>query len=216
MDSINPLEMRAQLMMKDSTTIKDLLTDAEYKDVKHFLEDSLGLQMGRFKRMHPMYLLSQVQVQSFERDSSLPLDMYFNKMAKKQGKPVIGLERVSEQTAAFQTVPYDSTAQQLVKVARGKAKSSGGKTSMKEMLDAYVQGDLDKLLKVTKEQNASKGFVKDFLTERNRRMAKRAAKHLKEKTLFIAVGAAHLPGEKGVIELLRKRGFNVFSVSKEG
>ncbi|MFB6258856.1 MAG: TraB/GumN family protein [Flavobacteriales bacterium] len=209
MDSVNQLALMSQLMMKDSLTLKDLLTEEEYKDLKAFAKDSMGLPLERFKRTHPMFLLSQFQMRSFERDSNLPLDMYFHRMAKKQGKTVIGLERMKEQVNAFHSVPYDSTAKQLVKIARGKAKKSGSGESMDKMLEAYVNGDLNKLLKVTSQQQMSGNFKKVFLVDRNERMADRATEHLKEKSLFIAIGAAHLPGKEGVIELLRDNGFEL-------
>ncbi len=216
MDSVNQLALMSELMMKDSLTLQDLLSKAEYKDLQHYARDSMGLPLERFKRMHPLLLHSRFQTRSFEKDSSLPLDMYFHRMAKKQGKPVIGLERMEEQVKAFHSVPYDSMAQQLVRIARGEAKKAGGEVSMEEMLDAYVKGDLDRLLKITSKQKMSEDFEKIFLVDRNVRMADRAADHLKEQSLFIAIGAAHLAGKKGVIELLRKKGFKVTSISAEG
>lgn len=213
MDSVNQMALMSQLMMEDSLSLKDLLTKDEYKDLKTFAKDSVGLPLEQFKRMHPMFLLSQIQMQSFEKDSSLPLDMHFHQMAKKQGKAVIGLERMKEQVNAFHSVPYDSTAKQLVKIARGRSKKSSGEASMNKMLDAYVNGDLNELLEQTTEQQMSDNFEEAFLIERNERMADRSTDRLKEQSLFIAIGAAHLPGKKGVIELLRDKGFQVVSIS---
>ncbi len=213
MDSINPFAMRSKLMMKDSTTLQDLLNEKAYKDVKLFFQDSLNMDLKPFERMHPFFILSQIQLRSFSADSAQALDRYFHSFAKKQGKKLIGLERMSEQLGVIQSIPYDSMAQQLVRIARGEISSSGGERSMQEMLDAYVKGKLSTLLRLTKEQKMSENFVQSFLYERNERMADRAAVHLKEQPTFIAVGAAHLPGERGMIELLRDKGFKVFSIS---
>jgi uncharacterized protein YbaP (TraB family) len=215
MDSVNQLTLMSELMMEDSTSLRDLLTEEEYADLKAFAKDSMGIKLARFDRFHPMLTLSRIQMQSFEKDCTLALDMYFHQKAKRNGKPVIGLERMEEQVAAFQSIPYDSIAQQLVQVARGEIESSGGKASMETMLEHYVEGDLEALLRTTRQQKSSENFTEVFLTERNKRMADRAARHMKEQSLFIAIGAAHLPGEKGVIQLLRDKGYHVRSLSGE-
>lgn len=49
--------------------------------------------------------------------------------------------------------------------------------------------------------------MKGFITDRNIRMAGRAAPLLGEGNAFIAVGAMHLIGEKGLVELFRKQGY---------
>lgn len=216
MDSVNQMTLMSQLRMKDSTTLDDLLSDEGYQDVKKYVEDSLGMPMNRFKSFHPMLILSRAQMMSFEQDCTMALDMYFHSMAKDQGKEVIGLERMSEQVDAFHSLPYDSLAERLVKIARGEAEKKKGKGSMQDMLNHYVEGDLDAILEMNQTQGNSEKFKKVFLTERNVRMADRAARKMKDKSLFIGVGAAHLPGSKGVIELLRDKGLTVRSISGNG
>jgi uncharacterized protein YbaP (TraB family) len=61
----------------------------------------------------------------------------------------------------------------------------------------------------------SEKFYKALVTDRNERMSDRIAKFIKQQPTFIAIGALHLPGEKGVIGLLRKKGFKVEPVYKK-
>lgn len=214
MDSVNQFRLMQLMMMEDSTTLEDLLSDSAYADLTSYLNDSLGTPLGPLGRLHPMVLMGRIQMQSFDQDSAHPLDLYFHMKAKEMGKPTVGLESVEEQVEAFQSIPYEAAAQQLVELAREGHKEEEGR--MRELLNVYVEGNLDKLLGLSREQKISEDFEEIFLTERNQRMAERATSQIREQSSFIAIGAAHLPGEEGMIELLRAKGFKVESISGDG
>jgi uncharacterized protein YbaP (TraB family) len=83
---------------------------------------------------------------------------------------------------------------------------------MQEMVRHYLAQNLDSLLLLNDKDPMPEKFYKALITDRNRRMANRIADFTAKQQVFIAVGALHLPGEKGVIELLRKKGFLVEAV----
>ena len=78
------------------------------------------------------------------------------------------------------------------------------------MLLWYQQGDIQRLYKAAKKD--AKGMRKVLLFDRNILMAERFSEIAREKTLFCAVGAGHLPGQKGMLRLLKKDGFTVEAV----
>ena len=90
------------------------------------------------------------------------------------------------------------------------------------LIQLYLQRRLDWILpfgqlalgnrRTPKEAAADREFLKSIMSERNRTMDERAQKYLKEGGLMIAVGALHLPGEDGLVNLLRKRGYTVTAV----
>ena len=84
-----------------------------------------------------------------------------------------------------------------------------GEKEMKKMLKYYMKGDLEMLEKLAAEADLGNEFETALIVERNHRMAERLIPLIKEKSTFIAVGALHLPGEEGVIKLLRKEGYTV-------
>ena len=87
---------------------------------------------------------------------------------------------------------------------------------MKEMFDAYKKQDLKKLEDLMVETDAGMaGFTDLLLYHRNQNGVKRLKTLMLEKSLVIAVGAGHLPGEKGVINLLRKEGYTVTPVENK-
>lgn len=75
--------------------------------------------------------------------------------------------------------------------------------------DAYRRGDLDDLDSLTKISGKTKNFQKYLLEDRNEIFVHSMDSIFKNQSLFAGVGAAHLPGPKGVIELLRQKGYTV-------
>ena len=83
------------------------------------------------------------------------------------------------------------------------------KNGNSEVLKYYLDQDLDSLSANDTEDKKSEKFYKALVVDRNARMATRMSEFIKKQPTFIAVGALHLPGDIGVIALLRKKGFTV-------
>ena len=75
--------------------------------------------------------------------------------------------------------------------------------------DAYRRGDLDMLDSLDRMMESSEAFREKFLYRRNEIQAGSIDTILKNSSLFVGVGAAHLAGERGVIDLLRKMGYTL-------
>ena len=87
---------------------------------------------------------------------------------------------------------------------------------MEEMFDAYKKQDLEKLEKMMVETDMGMaGFTDILLYHRNQNWVKKLKTLMADKALVIAVGAGHLPGDKGVISLLRKEGYKVTPVDNK-
>jgi uncharacterized protein len=88
------------------------------------------------------------------------------------------------------------------------------------MVAIYNSGDYDKLYAFTianlpKKDGARQAFVDRVLVQRNRTMVDRMAGALAEGDALVVVGAAHLPGENGILDLLQRRGFTISTVEVE-
>jgi uncharacterized protein len=145
------------------------------------------------------------------------VDQSFADIAKARKTPVVALEAIDEQMKAIASIPAPLAAQMLKTVAGGGAFADGGYATL---LSLYVQkkpaaalavleavpglGDADK--QVTAE------LTKRLLADRNDVMALRAAPLLEKGGAFVAVGALHLSGRRGLIELLRAKGWTVTKV----
>jgi uncharacterized protein YbaP (TraB family) len=135
------------------------------------------------------------------------------KIAKEEKEEVIGLEEVSEQLAVFDAIPYQEQMNELIKTAKNDLKKDI--QEINEMLALYKTEDIEAMIEFTrKSENAmTSKFEDELLTKRNKNWITRIEKIALEKPTFFGVGAAHLGGENGVIQLLRKYGFTVEPVN---
>lgn len=135
------------------------------------------------------------------------LDMFIYQTGKKYNKKTIGLEDAKKSMAMIMNInPYDNypkeeNTQAILKLLKGKSLEEA-------LMDYYREKDLDmmdSLLSLT----SSKGYLEVMINKRNVIMARSIDSVAKKGSLFAAIGAAHLPGKKGVIELLREKGYTV-------
>ena len=78
-----------------------------------------------------------------------------------------------------------------------------------KLQEAYRLGNLDLLDSINRLNSQSEAFDEKFLYRRNEIQANSIDSFLRKSSLFVGVGASHLPGERGVIEMLRKKGYKL-------
>jgi uncharacterized protein YbaP (TraB family) len=142
----------------------------------------------------------------FEEDTYL--DMYIFQCGKKWGKKVTGVEDYGE-SMKLMAEAYKDAAKDKNRKERSYG-DAGEEYSEGNLEEAYRTGNLDLLDSINKYNSVSDAFDEKFLYRRNEIQAKSIDSILKSgSTLFVGVGAAHLPGERGVIEILRKQGYKL-------
>ena len=150
--------------------------------------------------------------------ANLPeVDQSFADIGKAHHIPVIGLETIDQQMQVIAAIPPDLAAEQLKSMARGGGLADGGYATLLSLYDqekpAAALAVLDAAPGVSpQERAASDDLTRRLLADRNDVMAAHAAPLLAKGGVFIAVGALHLSGKRGLIELLRARGFGVSKV----
>ena len=203
------MAMMKSMAMREGKQLKDLLAAKDYDRLNAYFKDSVGMNIAPFERAKPFMLMSVLlnrvltcQPQSYE--------MSLMGLAKKQKSEVVGLETVEEQMAVFDSIPYTDQAKMLVTLMDSlpQARKEFGK-----MVEVYKKQDLAGLYNMTLESSFEmENQQAVLLTDRNKRWIPIIGKQVAEKPTFVAVGAAHLGGEEGVIALLRKEGFSVVPV----
>ncbi|MEO5783526.1 MAG: TraB/GumN family protein [Ginsengibacter sp.] len=143
--------------------------------------------------------------EDFEEDTFL--DLYIFQTGKKLGKRATGVENYYE-TEKIVMEAYAEMAKEKNKKTIDTDGESMNDISQK-MEDAYRSGDLDLLDSLSDMMDASDAFRNKFLYKRNDIQANSIDTILKKNSLFVGVGASHLAGNKGVIELLRKKGYTL-------
>jgi Uncharacterized protein conserved in bacteria len=145
------------------------------------------------------------QADDFEEDTFL--DMYIFQTGKKLGKRVSGVENFQESEKLVMEAYRDMLRDQNKK--RRSYDYEGLMTNPKKVEDAYRKGDLDLLDSLESMTVFSDAFQEKFLYKRNEIQANAIDSIIKKMSLFVGVGAAHLPGKRGVIELLRQKGYRL-------
>ena len=142
----------------------------------------------------------------------LALDRALQQSADDRGIPVFGLETMDEQIAAFS----DFSEKDQIAALRATIELNPQIDAIfADMKEAYLAGDLDRLHGMARamysesDSHLADLFEKRFIELRNRRMANRLARHVKQGGAFVALGALHLSGDNGVLHLLEKRGYKV-------
>jgi uncharacterized protein YbaP (TraB family) len=211
-DMDNLFEMIGSLKnmkMRGDTTLSDLLSRKDYEKVKHYFEEKSSLLPFTMLETYKPFLAAATIMESNIECESIPMEQVIMQEAKKNKKTIKGLESISYQMSIFDSIPYKAQAEQLVQYIDHAGDSENNK-EYDELVSAYKKQDLQKLEELTKQTDMGMAnYVDLLLYNRNRNWVKKLKTLMQEKSLVIAVGAGHLPGENGVINLLRKAGYTV-------
>ena len=200
------MAMAKSMGMPKGKQLKHLLDSTDYVRLNKYFKDSVGLSITPFERTKPFMLMSILlnrvlacQPQSYE--------LSLMGLAKKQNVEVVGLETVEEQMAVFDSIPYADQAKMLVTLMDSLPQA---RREFGQMVEVYKRQDLEGLYALTMESEFDMEKHQEvLLTDRNKRWIPIIESQVAERPTFVAVGAAHLGGEQGVIALLRKAGYQV-------
>ena len=200
-----------KMKMRNDTTLADLLDQQDYEKVKKYFEDKgTLLPFSILETYKPLIAASMLMESGTECQSPEAMEEVIMKEAKRYNKTVKGLETMAYQMSIFDTIPYKMQAQQLVKYVDEADKGETDNKEYDELLQAYKDQDLSKLEQLTKTTDLGiANFTDILLYNRNQNWVEKLKLILKDNPVIVAVGAGHLPGDRGVINLLRKAGYTV-------
>ena len=220
LDMDNLFEMVGAMMkmkMNNDTTLADLLTRDEYQKTKEYFEAKVSmLPFSVLETYKPLVASSLLMESTVACDQQVAMEQLVMEEAKKNGKRIDGLETMAYQMSIFDSIPYKVQAQELFKSIASGDKESDSDKEYKELIKAYKEQDLNKLGQmISKSDQGMMQYEDILLNNRNRNWVAKLKTILKDKSLVIAVGAGHLPGDKGLINLLRKEGYTVTPVENK-
>ncbi len=203
--------MAEAMFFQNGQTLSTVLGPQLYRQAEQALTDQ-GLPTHDLERKKPWVVIMLLSAPRVE--FGLPLDLRLQLQATLEGKPTFGLESMQEQIAVFNGLPLPDQVMLLKDTLRYQAHVA---RQFEQLLQSYLARDLAALIKVlrTPERDSTDAFdtmMERLLDRRNRVMLERMRPRLQEGNAFIAVGAAHLPGEGGLLQLLTNAGYRVSAV----
>ncbi len=205
LDEISKEDMEPVIYMKKKN-LKDLYTQEEYDLIDEYCQKKMGVDLSFLGKMKPFFLSSQLMQIDMPKDMDRPLDADFLKKARQLGKKIVGIEKLKDQMAAIDQISIKEQAELLLK---GVQDSVNNMEVFENLVKAYLHFDFESIQTLLSDTTLPEKFQEALLIKRNKKMARHIAKIAKKNSSFNAIGAAHLWGEKGVIELLRKKGYTV-------
>ncbi len=180
------------------------LTDEEQEEMNQILVNQFGLTLEQVQNVPPIALINKMTTDAIGCDDYVVAEMELLKVAQEAGLKTGGLETGLQQLKIAEKV-FDG------KEILYQLKSSDDyKEHFEKMINAYHEENLfDLAAFVTDKRFMSPKAYKILVLDRNRRWARQIPKLIDGESAFIAVGAGHLPGEKGVINLLQEQGLSV-------
>ena len=201
------------------STIDKLLNPEEYQLVDSVVRSYFGFAgIDVLKGLKPAMVTTQLDLLQMQKyfpectDNNDLLDMAIQNRGIALGKHVDGLETVESQANALFGAPLTEQAQDLVDFCR---KDKDFAVRGKRLCDAYHAQDLEAIEQIVFDQEL--GMREDNFErlsyKRNRAWMDKITMTLPVQSVLIAVGAAHLIGEQGLIKLLRDLGYTVEPVT---
>ena len=204
---IDPVALAAASRLPEDQGLDTLLRPAAWKQLVKYCRKHLGMHPDDLRSIQPMILQNYLSISQTDQDAELAIDEQIYQYAVSRGMEIAGVESFKDQMAVLQQIPLKTQLKQLKQLV--KHFSRHGKL-LRKMMQWYAAGDIQQLYKSARKD--SKGMRKVLIHDRNRHMANRIATLTTEHNCFIAIGAGHLAGEKGVLRLLKKKGFKVKAV----
>lgn len=227
-DIVDPDAMAAKLAMLlkytgylDGTSLDDRMKAADVALVKPLVASKSGLPWNVARKMKPWTLMGLLALPACElarkRAGKPFLDLSLGQRAQMAGKKVVGLETLEGQMKIISGLPEDLMIRSLVQTAQfGSLMDDLFET----MIVQYDRGSIGTIWAIFQSLGPEglgaervagdyAEFQRVVVDERNVTMADESEKLIRQGGAFIAVGALHLPGEKGLVKILAQRGYRI-------
>ena len=192
---------------KSGKELKDYFTPEQYQLVQQYIKDSLGLDIIMFQKMKPVMLQTMMSLKDVYCKNPVSYEENIMKDAQKDHKEILGLEEPAEQLKVLETIPVDTVITKLLEEITQHKKE--GDDEYQKLIGAYKQQDVPALYEMITDSKSLSDDMGEFLDVRNKKWIPRMSDKMNRSSVFFAVGAGHLWGDNGVINLLRKDGYEV-------
>ena len=211
------MKMGVAMVAPPDSTLDKLFSPEDYAVVEQVFDKyfgTMGVKLSQMNMLKPSAISLQMQALQAMKyfpniDESELIDMAVQSRANEMGRPSIGLETVKEQVGLLFDTPLTEQAEGLLDACK---KDDLFVMQSSALVEAYMSQDLAKIEEVMTDTSIGGDDAETMdalLYNRNRDWVVKLEKMMPERAALICVGAGHLPGEQGLLQLLRDRGYTV-------
>jgi uncharacterized protein len=207
LDDAAEIDVQQYMMLPDAETLTSILIPNLHKKTTSLFKKKLGLNLAQFERFSPFFLTTILSENALNADNFLSLDEKMWQFAKNEGKILRGLETLDEQLVVLKKMSVTDHIKGLKDIV---TKHDKFRKKLQNMVKLYEKQDIVALFQLSKK--STQANRKLMLYDRNALMIERILSLTNEHSLCAAVGAGHLYGKKGILNLLKMKGFVVTPV----
>ncbi len=206
--------IKHDMVLPKGEYLSDLVDEETYQQIQEVLT-GLGMKPEFIKTLRPWAAMRSFAVRA--KSNKIILDYELLDRAASQKKELYQVESIEEFIVTLQEMPIEAQIE-LLKFTVASYEIMHD--IIDDMLDAYLEQDLKGMYEISTRfiprepdnERWRKIYLKHVIEIRNIVMEHYMRKPMREKETFIAIGAVHLYGEKGVLALMEKDGYTVSRV----
>ncbi len=208
-DPTVPEKIQRGMILENGSRLSQYVSEADYNLMKTFFRDSLQLNLNTLDHIKPMFLMT-LMVPRIMNCATVSPEKKINDLAARDHRIIQGLETVEEQVDYINRISPTEQAKMLLESIRNYDST---RIQYHQMVKLYKAEEIDSLFNYIDDRNSEfAGLTSTLVTERNESWASKIDQIIRKRASFIAVGAGHLGGEKGLISLLSARGYKLTPV----
>lgn len=203
------VEMMKNIQMKGGKTLDQFMTKEDLNTLNEQLIAAANLTAAQVNSFKP-FMVETFLLPTFIEGTPASYEMTFVQMAMDRSMPMDGLEEVADQVSIFDEIPYEKQVEDLLDILNNRENME---KLFARMIKLYKKEDIRKLY-VESLKYFDSSEVDLLLHQRNANWIESMIQFSKEQSTFYAVGAGHLGGDMGVIQLLIEAGYQVTPIMK--
>jgi uncharacterized protein YbaP (TraB family) len=201
----------------DGTTLKEHITTAAYAKAESFCKER-NYPLEQYQFFKPTFLVMTLTVSEMNNIGADPqkgIDNFFKEKAMQDGKALGSLETVDQQLSLLTSMDASLGSDQILE-SIGELKQM--EVMLGELLAVWKKGDEAKMEELyIKDLKLYPKLYQTLIVDRNNKWARNIEEYLNGSgNTMVVVGAAHLIGADGLVNLLRKRGYKVVKLQEGG
>lgn len=204
------IELNKAVHFPSGTSLTTELSPADYKKVTDFFVVEFKIPKTRFDKefAHLIPLALSINMTRMSLGENVKYyDIELLTLAKKSKLETYSLEPIEREAQAIRAFPMKD---QEVALLHSVANFEKQKSEYKKLEIAYLLGNLEKVFEYSLHPTENNPvFIAEFYTKRNLEWLPKINKMINAKPSFIAVGVSHLEGEKGLLNLLKEKGYTL-------